>query len=222
MEAQSFDIDAEHLESILEAVPDLVLIVGADRRVRYINRVEPGHDRRMFLGVSADDLVGPESRGIFELHLELVLETGESTEYDVQVSMPDGFEAWYRTRMSPFPIEGDAAAVLLVARDITELKSEEKETADLRRLLPTCAWCRRVQNERGEWELVEEHLAKVKDSKAAHGLCPNCHRRKEAGWNDGLEAPGRNFGSVQMAWEAEGVRGPPHREWRAMPGGGLR
>ncbi len=222
MNAQAFDIDAERLESILEAVTDLVMIVGEDRSVRYINRVEPGYDRRMFLGVSADDLVGPESRGIFELHLELVLETGESTEYDVRVSMPDGFEAWYRTWMSPFPIEGDSAAVLLIARDITELKSEEKERADLRQLLPTCAWCRRIQTEEGEWELVEELQPRVEDSKAAHGLCPNCHRRKKAGWNDGLEAPGRDFGSVQIAWEAEGSRGAPLREWRAMPGGGAR
>ncbi len=189
MNGQVTQIGAADFEAILESVPELILVVDGDGRIRYINRVEPGYDRRMFLGLSADDLMAVESRRVFDLHLELVLHTGEPTEYEVEVPLPDGLSAWYKTRMVPIPGADRARSVLLIAEDITEMKRKEAEAVDLRRLLPKCSWCERILNEHGQWEIMEEFLGREAETDVSHGLCPNCHRRQSAGWNDGDGAP---------------------------------
>jgi hypothetical protein len=67
---------------------------------------------------------------------------------------------------APFRYEG-APMVLLVIEDLNEL-------AELRRLIPICAVCRRVRDDRESWMRVETYFKERWDVDFSHGLCPEC------------------------------------------------
>ena len=47
----------------------------------------------------------------------------------------------------------------------------------LRRLLPVCAWCRKIRDDRGYWSELEAYLREHADVDFTHGICPDCARR---------------------------------------------
>lgn len=60
-------------------------------------------------------------------------------------------------------------AAELLARVDTHLKLKR-----LSGLLPICANCKKVRDDRGYWRQVEEYIAEHSDIKFSHGLCPGC------------------------------------------------
>lgn len=44
----------------------------------------------------------------------------------------------------------------------------------LRSLLPVCAWCKDVRNERGYWMQAEPQVTEHPDMEMSHGICPAC------------------------------------------------
>ena len=41
-------------------------------------------------------------------------------------------------------------------------------------VVPICAWCRKIRNDEGEWEQVEEYIKRISDADLTHGVCPHC------------------------------------------------
>lgn len=183
--AMVFQPDEEGLGAILESIPEFVLVVGPDRRILYINRLEPGFDLEDVLGMKATEFMFPESQEAFDAALDSVLQTGSREEYEFKVSLSDGSPAWYRSRMIPFGNAGEVTAVVLVATNITELKEKQEEVDRLRRLLPICSWCDRIRSEDGTWERMESYLEKERDTRVTHGMCPDCERKVDGSYDDG-------------------------------------
>jgi PAS domain S-box-containing protein len=75
-----------------------------------------------------------------------------------------------------------------IARDITERKKEEAErlqlihelTNALQRvktlsgLLPICAACKKIRDDRGYWQSVEVYIRDHSDAEFSHSICPEC------------------------------------------------
>jgi CheY-like chemotaxis protein len=53
-------------------------------------------------------------------------------------------------------------------------------------LIPICAGCKKIRDDRGYWDQVETYLAKHSDAKFTHGICPECSRK----YYPGIEYPG--------------------------------
>jgi PAS domain-containing protein len=84
--------------------------------------------------------------------------------------------------------EGAVAGRLVVIRDITarrevELERErligelQKALADirtLRGLLPICAGCKKIRDDKGYWQGLEQYLSEHAEVQFSHGLCPDC------------------------------------------------
>ena len=203
MEGPVFEPNQEGLEAILESVPEFVIVMDPDERIRYLNRAEGGHAPNDFVGLKAQELVPPESHQAYREALERLRRTGEPQEYEVEVALENGFRAWYRTRMVPFGEEGRAAVaaadeddsrfpVLLMAHNVTKLKAMEAEMERLRHLLPICSWCNQIQGEEGSWEPLEDYLSREQNTEVSHGLCPDCFDRQM----EGLDGPGDANGSA--------------------------
>lgn len=86
---------------------------------------------------------------------------------------------------SLFPVEvsisvaivGGKKYLLDSARDITERKRMEeaiKEVDTLRGLIPICAKCKKIRNDKGFWDNVEIYLEKRANVRFTHGLCKDC------------------------------------------------
>ena len=95
-------------------------------------------------------------------------------------------EGWHiRADKNFFPVElsinkaeiGGKTYILASARDITErrkLAEAIKETDLLRGLIPICAKCKKIRDDKGFWEKVEDYLEKHAGARFTHGLCKDC------------------------------------------------
>jgi ligand-binding sensor domain-containing protein len=54
-----------------------------------------------------------------------------------------------------------------VAEALTQIKT-------LRGLLPICAWCKKVRDDTGYWNRIEEYVSKRTEAEFSHGICPQC------------------------------------------------
>jgi hypothetical protein len=48
-------------------------------------------------------------------------------------------------------------------------------------LLPLCAWCKKVRDDRGYWEKMENYVAAHSSASFTHGVCPDCQKKMLAG-----------------------------------------
>ena len=85
--------------------------------------------------------------------------------------------------ISPFP---DGA--IITSQDITEQKTAEldriklieslqqalSEVETLRGLLPICACCKKIRDDKGYWNHIEAYLRKHAHTEFTHTLCPDC------------------------------------------------
>ena len=93
--------------------------------------------------------------------------------------------------MTISPVKDDAGRVIgasIIARDITDRRRLEQERLklieDLQRalaqvkqlsgLLPICSSCKRIRDERGDWQPVEVYVHAHSQADFTHGICPEC------------------------------------------------
>jgi hypothetical protein len=41
-------------------------------------------------------------------------------------------------------------------------------------LLPICAWCKKIRDDRGYWSKIEQYLSARTEAQFTHGICPDC------------------------------------------------
>ena len=71
--------------------------------------------------------------------------------------------------------------VKLRTRDL-EKANDDLQTAlanvkQLHGLLPMCAWCRKMRDDRGYWTELERYVEAHADVKFSHGICPDCYKK---------------------------------------------
>lgn len=60
---------------------------------------------------------------------------------------------------------------------IQELRKSLSEVKTLRGLLPICAGCKRIRDDKGYWNRIEEYIRDRSDAEFSHGICPDCERK---------------------------------------------
>jgi PAS domain S-box-containing protein len=167
-------VDAAMLRNVLALVPSFVLIVDRDGLIRYINRVEAWHDADEVIGTPAESFIAPGSLAEHRAAMAIAWSTGVVPEYEVEIPSPDGAPQWYRSQVAPLRRESETVAVALQGWNITELKAAQAEIERLRTLIPQCAWCGRIRNERDEWESATSYMSRELSRGVTHGACPGC------------------------------------------------
>jgi hypothetical protein len=83
---------------------------------------------------------------------------------------------------------GEIIGASAIARDISQQKQAEferqqliqslseavKHVRTLTGLLPICATCKRIRDDRGYWQQVETYLSQHSEITFTHGICPEC------------------------------------------------
>ncbi|PYU97500.1 MAG: hypothetical protein DMG10_30735 [Acidobacteria bacterium] len=57
---------------------------------------------------------------------------------------------------------------------IAELRDALSNVKHLHGLLPICASCKRIRDDHGYWNDVEEYIRKHTEADFTHGICPDC------------------------------------------------
>ncbi|MBK8480898.1 MAG: cache domain-containing protein [Proteobacteria bacterium] len=69
------------------------------------------------------------------------------------------------------------AAERLKEKLISDLQAAASEVKTLSGLLPICASCKKIRDERGHWSPVEVYIEHKSDAEFTHGICPGCAKR---------------------------------------------
>jgi len=68
---------------------------------------------------------------------------------------------------------------------IRELQDALANVKTLSGMIPICAWCRKIRDDKGYWDRVEAYIESRSNATFTHGICPECaakvQRRKEGG-----------------------------------------
>ena len=51
------------------------------------------------------------------------------------------------------------------------------EVNTLRGLLPICATCKKIRDDKGYWNQIESYIGEHSEAKFSHGLCPDCAKK---------------------------------------------
>jgi len=57
-----------------------------------------------------------------------------------------------------------------------KLHASQRRVRVLSGLLPICAWCKRIRDEKEHWEQLEVYIHEHSEAQFTHGLCPDCAR----------------------------------------------
>ena len=83
-----------------------------------------------------------------------------------QFFQPDMHHLWMRVPVviMSVPI---MALVVFLGRKSAEVKM-------LKGLIPICAWCKKIRDDKGYWESVEAYIGERTKAEFTHGMCPEC------------------------------------------------
>ncbi|MFN8630483.1 MAG: PAS domain S-box protein [Chloroflexota bacterium] len=160
---------------------------------------EANAEGRRFFGDSYEASVGKTTTELaYGEHMrEPVLRSDEYTAGLVTAHQTVYFapsDVWYLSAV--FAIDGDT--IVNAVMDISErvraeadlraaLEENEHTVAELRKaladvrtltgLLPICMYCKKVRNDDGYWDKIEQYLSEHTDAMLSHGLCPDCYQK---------------------------------------------
>ena len=58
------------------------------------------------------------------------------------------------------------------------VEEEVRKVKVLTGLLPICAWCKKIRDDRGEWHSIERYVTSRTQAQFTHGMCPSCYERE--------------------------------------------
>ena len=153
-----------------------------------------GHEAAEFLADATllDRIVHPDDRARYAEHVTEALSTGLPSEISFRIIRPDGTVRWIGHVCQPILSEnGDSMGRRGSNRDITERKQAELErerlVAELQEalanvktlsgLIPICATCKKIRDDKGYWNQLEAYVMQHSDATFTHGICPDCIKR---------------------------------------------
>lgn len=60
---------------------------------------------------------------------------------------------------------------------IIELRAAMENVKTLSGLLPICASCKKVRDDKGYWNQIDAYISEHSDAEVSHGLCPDCAQK---------------------------------------------
>lgn len=193
--------EARIMRVVLESLSDPILVINKSRKIEWMNHAAhdllPGiscplktvlcyecfHKRE----VPCDDNEEP-------CPMKKVSESGKPVTIVHEHYRADGEKRLYEITATPlWSQEGTFQGIVESMRDITEYQRVEQEKERLitelqkslseikvlKGLIPICAWCKKVRNDKGYWEKVENYIEKHSDARFTHGICDECLRKAE-------------------------------------------
>ena len=56
----------------------------------------------------------------------------------------------------------------------TELRKALEHVKLLSGLLPICMWCKKIRDDQGYWNAIEQYISQHSEAEFTHGICPDC------------------------------------------------
>jgi PAS domain S-box-containing protein len=126
----------------------------------------------------------PDDQDLYNKHRKRLFETGAPQGCELRLLKKDGARLWARLEATVVQNAGDAAMCRLMASDITGRKRAEEalqkafdEIKTLRGIVPICASCKMIRDDKGYWNHVETYVSDHTEAQFSHGICPECKKK---------------------------------------------
>jgi PAS domain S-box-containing protein len=185
------------LQTILEAIPDEVVVKDTERRFILANsasvRALKRKSAQEVIGLRDEELIAPGFALNAKEQEESVLRTGQSiiNNYGKNQIDPVTGTILRGILMTKVPLrnkDGVISHIVVINRDVTELRRAEaerehvieelksalSEVRTLSGLLPICAGCKKIRDDGGYWNKLESYIENHTSAQFSHGLCPDC------------------------------------------------
>jgi PAS domain S-box-containing protein len=153
------------------------------------------------LGYSRDETMGMNNRQYMDKEntqkvyqaFNRAYTTGEPyRSFDWEILRKDGTKRFVESSVSLLrDLKGERIGFRGIVRDITERKLAEAERekliheiqdalAQIKKLsglLPICASCKKIRDDKGYWNQIESYIRDHSEAEFSHGICPDCMKK---------------------------------------------
>jgi PAS domain S-box-containing protein len=193
----------EKYRLLTETIPDVIFTMDENLRLTYISpSITPlrGYTVEEAMAQSIVEILTPASlataTSAFARQMEM--EPHESNDgnktltLELEENCKDGSTRWTESIFKALR-DGDKKIVGLlgITRDITERKKAacERERLITERqmalseikvlsgMLPICSSCKKIRNDEGYWEQLENYISEHSTAEFTHGFCPDCAKK---------------------------------------------
>jgi PAS domain S-box-containing protein len=172
-----------------------IIITDLEGRITYLNpsflRLFGYTDKSQLLEKNAAQLFpGEEIKTFCDLKSIIDKTSGDTDEFSVQDKAGKIFTVEISSSIVKNS-EGAAVGRMASFVDITKRKQLELEKENLilklqdalnkiktlRGLIPICAACKNIRDDKGYWHQVEEYIRDHSEAQFSHGICPECSKK---------------------------------------------
>jgi PAS domain S-box-containing protein len=182
----------KHFEYLTKHANDIILVIDQNLKIVEANEKaleSYGYSREELIGMDVRNLRAPDERRFFKEQFEQLDEKKGLLVQTVHMRK-DG---------STFPVESSLRLIEVegqkfyqgIIRDITERKLAEEQREKLIRelqealgkiktlsgLVPICASCKKIRDDKGYWNQIESYIEKHSTAEFSHSICPECARK---------------------------------------------
>jgi PAS domain S-box-containing protein len=193
---QKTTVSKDYVHNIIGSMIDSLIVVDPDAKIRMVNEATC-----KLLGFQEEELIGKSIETIFdateeistqEKVLDKLIDEGKVNNYKTYLKAQDGKKIPILFNGSVVKDkDGRIIRIVCTARDISELKQIENErerlieelqealaeVKQLSGLLPICASCKKIRDDKGYWNQIEEYILDHSEAEFSHSICPDCMKK---------------------------------------------
>ena len=125
-----------------------------------------------------------EDQDGYYLRRKQVFEAGEPQAYELRMLRKDGPAFWAHLETTVAEDEDGEPVCRVVISDVTEMKKTQEalhiasdQIKTLHGILPICANCKKICDDKGRWNPVEVYVRDRTEADFSHGICPECAKK---------------------------------------------
>jgi len=171
------------LNILIESLPFAVMITDKDRTITSVNQRFIDNfmiDRAEVIGKPVDSLLDEtrtftrskkwsierEEEGVLLISKDRVLKIHEENLLDIF-----GVLAGY------IQLFMDTTLAYRLREEKRKLEKAIEEIKQLSGLLPICASCKKIRDDKGYWKQIESYISEHSEAEFSHGMCPECSEK---------------------------------------------
>jgi len=184
----------QKFRTFVDSSPDIIYTLSPETGV--IKSLNPafetitGWQRSIWIGQEYFNLIHPDDIDAAFRDFRAAVNSKEPLRQQSRIHSKDGLYLDLETLTVPEIQDGKTVNLLGFGRDVTKRTQAEAEREELihelqhalervktlRGLIPICASCKKIRDDKGYWHQVEEYIREHSDAEFSHGICKDCAR----------------------------------------------